>query len=358
MAIKNVSADWFKHCLNFSRPSGTSRGILLEKPTWYILLRNRVTSQIQGIGECSPIQGLSIDNFGEIEAKLTVICADISAGRFSFPANLNNFPCIEFGLEMAFRDLEHSEPGILYPSTFTEGKQGIYINGLVWMGSRDFMRSQIQEKLANNCSCLKLKIGALNFAQECSLIEDLRSDFDSDVLEIRVDANGAFTADEALEKLNILSQYELHSIEQPIKAKQWQKMAELCTKSPVPIALDEELIGIMDREMKENLLSTINPQYIILKPSLLGGFSKTQEWIDLAEQQSISWWITSALESNIGLNAIAQWTANLNPTMPQGLGTGHIYSNNIRSPLKLQENKLYYDKTVDWGYSSFFPRSQ
>lgn len=218
------------------------------------------------------------------------------------------------------------------------------------------MRSQIREKLANNCSCLKVKIGALDFQQECSLIAELRSHFNRNVLEIRVDANGAFAPDEALEKLNILAQYDLHSIEQPIKPHQWQVMAELCRKSPIPIALDEELIGIMGKKSKENLLSTINPQYIVLKPSLLGGFSKTQEWIDLAEEKSISWWITSALESNIGLNAIAQWTATLNTTMPQGLGTGHIYSNNIRSPLKLEGNKLYYDNNRDWEYSSFFPQ--
>ena len=352
--MKNISADWIKHILSFSRPSGTSRGILHSKPTWYILLRDRFSGQLQGIGECSPIEGLSIDNLDEIEDKLTEVCADISAGTFSFSEDLNNFPSIEFGVEIALKDLEHSEPGILYPSSFTEGDRGIYINGLIWMGDMDFMRSQIQEKLANNCSCLKLKIGALDFAQECDLIADLRSHFNSDLLEIRVDANGAFAADEALEKLNILAQYNLHSIEQPIKPRQWQVMAELCKKSPIPIALDEELIGILDKNQKEDLLSSINPQYIILKPSLLGGFSKAQEWIDLAEQKSIAWWITSALESNIGLNAISQWTASLNTTLPQGLGTGTIYSNNISSPLKLKGNKLYYDKMLDWGYSDFF----
>ena len=352
--MKIISADWIKHVLSFSRPIGTSRGILLEKPTWYILLKNTVTGQLKGIGECSTIQGLSIDNLAEIEKKLDEVCADISAGTFSFSKNLNNFPCIEFGIEMAFKDLEHSESGILYPSTFTEGNKGIEINGLIWMGKKDFMREQIKEKLANNYSCIKLKIGALDFQKECSLIEDLRAHFNCDVLEIRVDANGAFSADEALEKLNILAQYDLHSIEQPIKSNQWQIMAELCKKSPIPIALDEELIGIIDKSIKEDLLSTIKPHYIILKPSLLGGFRKTQEWIDLAQQKSISWWITSALESNIGLNAIAQWTATLNTTMPQGLGTGNIYSNNISSPLKLEGNKLYYDKTLDWAYSDFF----
>ncbi|ELS02484.1 enolase superfamily enzyme related to L-alanine-DL-glutamate epimerase [Xenococcus sp. PCC 7305] len=354
--MKNISADWIKHTLKFSRPSGTSRGVLLEKPTWYILLKDSITGQLKGIGECSPIPGLSIDNLIEIEEKLDEVCAEISAGTFSLTANLKNFPCLKFGLEMAFQDLEHNQAGILYPSTFTKGQQGIYINGLIWMGDLDFMRSQIREKLANNCSCLKVKIGALDFQQECSLIAELRSHFNRNVLEIRVDANGAFAPDEALEKLNILAQYDLHSIEQPIKPHQWQVMAELCRKSPIPIALDEELIGIMGKKSKENLLSTINPQYIVLKPSLLGGFSKTQEWIDLAEEKSISWWITSALESNIGLNAIAQWTATLNTTMPQGLGTGHIYSNNIRSPLKLEGNKLYYDNNRDWEYSSFFPQ--
>lgn len=352
--MKNINAEWQKHTLNFSRPSGTSRGILREKPTWYILLRDSVTGQLRSVGECSPIPGLSIDNLAVMEEKLTQICAEISVETFSFSQNLNDFPAIEFGLEIAFKDLQHSKPGILYPSSFTEGNQGIDINGLIWMGNPDFMREQIKQKLDNNCSCLKLKIGALDFPAECSLLEKLRSNFNRDALEIRVDANGAFSPNEALEKLNILTQYDLHSIEQPIKPNQWEIMAELCKKSPIPIALDEELIGITDQELKKDLLSTIKPQYIILKPSLLGGFSKTQEWIDLAQQESISWWITSALESNIGLNAIAQWTATLNPTMPQGLGTGNIYSNNMRSPLKLKDNQLYYDSNLDWGYSEFF----
>ncbi|MGK7893864.1 MAG: enolase C-terminal domain-like protein [Xenococcus sp. (in: cyanobacteria)] len=352
--MKNLNAEWQKHTLNFSRPSGTSRGILREKPTWYILLRDNVTSRLAGIGECSPIPGLSIDNLAVMEEKLTEVCREISTGTFSFSNNLDHFPSIKFGLEMAFKDLQHSEPGILYPSSFTDGNQGIYINGLIWMGKIDFMHEQIKNKLAANCSCLKIKIGALDFSAECSLLEELRSGFNRDALEIRVDANGAFSPNEALEKLNILAQYDLHSLEQPIKPNQWEFMAQLCKKSPIPIALDEELIGITNKNLKKDLLFTIKPQYIILKPSLLGGFSKTQEWIDLAQEQSISWWITSALESNIGLNAIAQWTATLNPTMPQGLGTGNIYSNNIRSPLKLQENQLYYDPNLDWGYSEFF----
>ena len=352
--MRNINAEWKKHTLNFARPSGTSRGILRQKPTWYILLKDSATSRLKGIGECSPIPGLSIDNLAVMEEKLTEVCADISAETFSFPHNLDDFPSVEFGLEIAFKDLQHSEPGILYPSSFTSGNQGIDINGLIWMGQIDFMREQIKNKLAANCSCLKIKIGALDFSTECSLLEELRSSFNHDALEIRVDANGAFSPNEALEKLNILAQYDLHSIEQPIKLNQWEMMTELCQKSPIPIALDEELIGIIDKDFKKDLLSTIKPQYIILKPSLLGGFSKTQEWIDLAQEQSISWWITSALESNIGLNAIAQWTATLNPTMPQGLGTGNIYSNNIRSPLKLKENQLYYDSNLNWGYSEFF----
>ena len=345
--MKNINAEWRKHTLNFSRPSGTSRGILREKPTWYILLRNNITGRLAGIGECSPIPGLSIDNLALIEEKLTEVCAEVSAGTFSFSHNLDDFPSIEFGMEIAFKDLQHSEAGILYPSSFTEGNQGIYINGLIWMGQIDFMRQQIKNKLATNCSCIKIKIGALDFSAECSLLEELRSGFNRQALEIRVDANGAFSPNEALEKLNILAKYDLHSIEQPIKPNQWEIMAELCQKSPIPIALDEELIGIIDKDSKKDLLSTIKPQYIILKPSLLGGFIKTQEWIDLAQEQSISWWITSALESNIGLNAIAQWTATLNTTMPQGLGTGTIYSNNIRSPLQLKENQLYYDPNLE-----------
>jgi L-alanine-DL-glutamate epimerase-like enolase superfamily enzyme len=249
---------------------------------------------------------------------------------------------------MAFLDLLSDSSNVLFPSKFTSGKASIPINGLIWMGDEQFMKSQIRSKIDAGFDCLKIKIGAIDFDTELSLIKAIRKEYDVETIELRVDANGAFSPLEAMEKLKRLSDFNLHSIEQPIRQGQYDAMAELCAHAPLPIALDEELIGIHDVTKRGLLLQTINPQYIILKPTLVGGFSGSQSWIDLAEKQSVDWWITSALESNIGLNAIAQWTYQLNVNRPQGLGTGALYTNNIEAPLKIYNGRLIYAPSVKW----------
>ena len=251
---------------------------------------------------------------------------------------------------MAWQDLAMGGKRKFYDNYFTQGNP-IPINGLIWMGKVDFMRQQIIAKLENGFTCLKLKIGAIDFATELELLASIRQEFSADEIEIRVDANGAFTPETALEKLQRLAEYDLHSIEQPIKQGQWEQMALLCEHSPIPIALDEELIGINQTKEKQELLDVIRPQYIILKPSLVGGFRASQEWIAEAEKRNLPWWITSALESNIGLNAIAQFTANTNNNLPQGLGTGQLYTNNIPSPLEVEAGQIYYRHDLTWDFS-------
>ena len=264
-------------------------------------------------------------------------------GEKALLEELKTFPSIQFGVEQAFRSVVAPQWYELFPSNFTKGKDAIPINGLIWMGSPDFMKEQIKEKLAQGFRCIKMKIGAIDFEEEYRILKALRNEFSASDIEIRVDANGAFQATEALRYLERLATLQLHSIEQPIRAGQWEAMAELCEQTPLPIALDEELIGIFTREEKQRLLREIQPQYIILKPSLIGGYSGSEEWITLAETLGIGWWVTSALESNIGLNAIAQWTYTLRNPMPQGLGTGTLYTNNIPFPLYVENGHIGFN---------------
>ena len=249
---------------------------------------------------------------------------------------------------MAMKSLASYHPHILYPSEFTKLQKGIPINGLVWMGEKQFMFDQIAEKIDSGFSCIKIKIAAIDFNDEIGLLKYIRQQFTPSEIEIRVDANGGFSTVEALEKLKVLSDYNLHSIEQPIGVSQHEEMASLCMHSPLHIALDEELIGIHDVNQKEKLLSTIKPHYIILKPSLIGGFDSSEEWISVANNLNIGWWVTSALESNVGLNAIAQWTATLESDMYQGLGTGQLFTNNIDSPLYIKEGQLFHSN-ASWA---------
>ena len=342
-----MKATYKKYILNFKRPSGTSRGILTEKETWFLLLEGN--GKI-GVGECGLLRGLSIDDRPDYEEKLQWVCQNIHLGKDKLWDELIEFPSIQFGLEMAFLSLQAISPFELFPSEFTKGNEAITINGLVWMGDEAFMKQQIEEKLATGFTCIKLKIGAIDFQQELELLAFIRKHFDADTIEIRVDANGAFSPDKALEKLQLLSQYQLHSIEQPIKAGQFETMQQLCKHTPFPIALDEELIGVFTYEEKVKLLDTIQPQYIILKPSFIGGIKGSLEWIEIAEKRNIGWWMTSALESNVGLNAIAQFTYTLNNSMPQGLGTGGLYTNNFDCPLEIQNGKLVYNTDLDWEY--------
>lgn len=353
--------------LDFKFPAGTSRGVLLHKPSSFLILED---GGLTGIGECSVIPGLSIDDENNYEQTLIRLCnilnqiTDFNDKQISSLVHqiileipeINAFPSILFGLEIALLDLKNGGVRQIFTSEFSLGNASIPINGLVWMGDVDFMNKQIQDKIEQGYHCIKLKVGALDFQSELNILRNIRTKYTADELELRLDANGAFSVDEAYGKLKLLSQFDIHSIEQPIKAGNWKAMADLCRVSPIPIALDEELIG-MDMNFAEDMLTQISPDYIILKPSLIGGFERSEKWISLAQRLGISWWVTSALESNIGLNAIAQWTATLYNKMPQGLGTGQLYHNNIPSPLVIENASLYYNiKNHQWDLSPIFEK--
>ena len=342
-----MKATYHKYILNFKRPSGTSRGVMTEKETWFIVLEQ---DGKKGIGECGILRGLSIDDRPDYEEKLQWTCDNIQLEKDQLWEALLEFPSIQFGVEMAFQSLVSESPFLLFPSDFTNGAKSILINGLVWMGEEAFMKQQIEEKLAQGFTCIKLKIGAIDFDKELQLLRFIREHFTPEQVEIRVDANGAFNEISALDKLTELSEFKLHSIEQPIQKNNTDSMAELCKITPFPIALDEELIGVFSLAEKEQLLLKIKPQYIILKPSFIGGFRGTQEWISLAKKHKIGWWVTSALESNIGLNAIAQWTFLQHNLMPQGLGTGALFTNNFDCPLQVLQGQLWYKKELDWAF--------
>ncbi len=343
-----LKAFFKKHTLQFKQPSGTSRGILRTKDSWFIILQDTEQPHVMGIGECGLLKGLSIDDRPNYEEKVAEVCQRIAEHTYWLSEGLFEWPSIHFGLEIALRDLETKGKRKLFTSPFTDSGQPISINGLIWMGEKQFMFDQIKAKLQEGFNCIKLKIGAIDFAEELSLLKFIRQQFSVKDIELRVDANGAFAPSNALEKLKQLAAFELHSIEQPIRQHQWDEMAALCATTPLPIALDEELIGIYDLAEKKKMLDTIQPQYLIFKPSFIGGYKGTTEWIELCKTYSIDWWITSALESNIGLNAIAQWTATLNNTMPQGLGTGQLYTNNIDSPLVVKNGGIYYQQNKPW----------
>lgn len=341
-----MKAFFQKYILNFKQASGTSRGVLRTKETYFLKV---VDGDIVGYGECAVFKGLSVDDTPDYERKLAWLCENINKNIAELLEELIEFPSIQFGLEQALLSLKSENPFELFPSKFTKSEDGIKINGLIWMGSEAFMKQQISEKIKAGFSTLKLKIGAIDFETEISLLKSIRNEFSSEEIELRVDANGGFLPSEALEKLKRLSDLKIHSIEQPIKQGQIHEMAELCSKTPIPIALDEELIGIFNVTDKQKMLQTIKPQYIILKPSLVGGFKGSAEWIDIASTQHIGWWITSALESNIGLNAIAQWTYTLKNSMPQGLGTGSLFANNVESPLEVKGEQLHYNNKIKWN---------
>ena len=332
------TAKFHQYILNFKRPSGTSRGVLDTKETYFIEI---FEDDKKGIGECSLFRGLSFDDDDDYEDALEWACRNINLTLEELKEELINHPSIIFGIEQALLNLEY-QGDLYFPSDFTDGKGSIKINGLIWMGDADYMQSQIEEKLENNFTCIKLKIGT-DWDSEKEILKSLRQKFPKDKIELRVDANGAFSPEQAKTVLQELADLDIHSIEQPIEAGNWKAMTELCKNTPTPIALDEELIGVLNIESKKELLKEINPQYIILKPSLIGGFSGSDEWINLAEKNNIGWWITSALESNIGLNAIAQYTYLKQNPMPQGLGTGGLFTNNFEAPLVLKGENLWFE---------------
>jgi len=345
-----IRASYIAYPLEFIRPAGTSRGTLAEKPCIFI----RLTSQSgeSGIGEVSFIPGLSVENQEDLEIQVDHCCKLISRGEMDPGQHLPTLPGVQFALETAMQDLKSGGKQLLYPSEFTDGQTGIPTNGLIWMGTPAFMISQIREKMKLGFRVLKLKVGSISFSEELDLLKWIRSEFGTADLEIRLDANGAWAPEDAMKNMELLSRHWIHSIEQPIAPGQQEALMQLCKDSPIPVALDEELIGISDPLKRSELLEKVRPAYIILKPGLLGGLSVTAEWISLAEKFKSGWWITSALESNIGLNAIAQWTWQRGISRPQGLGTGALYTNNIPSPLQMSGEQLWYRPAYKWDLNS------
>lgn len=332
-----LKVSFHKHPLQFNEPGGTSRGVLLEKPSWIIQLEQ---GNKTGIGEISLIPGLNPESPELVQAAL-------NKGTQILDMNLDHLPSLRFGLEMAQLSLKANTPFTLFPSEFTEGKAGIPINGLIWMGNKETMVKRVKEKLNQGFRCLKLKVGAIDFNEELAILKEIRNNFSAADLEIRLDANGAFTGI-AEQRLSALHPFGIHSIEQPIKPRHWQEMTDLCSQEIIPIALDEELIGITTEAEMQTIISTIKPQYLIFKPSLIGGFGMCDKWINLCSKNDIPWWATSALESNIGLNAIAQWVFQKSTPLPQGLGTGGVFSNNFSSPLHLKKDELHYSPEQAW----------
>lgn len=325
--------------LQFKSPVLTSRGQMTVKNGYYLYITDGTNT---GVGECSFIEGLSMDDLTNYESALGTLCKAIEAGNEEQFPDFSHFPSIAFGYECAMCDLKTGGKQVLFESDFTAGKASIDINGLVWMGEKEFMLKQIEEKLEAGFTCIKMKVGALPFEEEVKVLEFIRAQYPAEKIEIRLDANGAFNAEDVFKKLAALAQFHIHSIEQPVKPGQPDLMRRVREECSISIALDEELIGIGRQSYAAQLLETIKPQYLILKPSLLGGFAVCDMWIQLALQHNIGWWATSALESNIGLNAIAQWVFTKNNPMVQGLGTGSLYKNNVQTPLVVEGGQLHY----------------
>ena len=338
--MKKLKTKIIPYTLHFKRPAGTSRGVYYDHNVWYVIVSDN--SGRWGIGECAPLFDLSCDYNDYYEQTLARFCKKLEIDGFLDIESLRSYPSVLFGLETAMQQLEYGSFG-MWNTPFSRGEVGIPINGLIWMGDYDFMLQQIEDKMAQGFRCIKLKIGAINFDRELQLLQYIRSHYSAEKITLRVDANGAFSVTDAMDKLKKLAELDLHSIEQPIRAGQWTFMSELVRVTPLPIALDEELIGVNNPKEKKQLLETIKPQYIILKPTLHGGISGATEWIELASSMNIGWWVTSALESNIGLNAIAQWCATFNNPLPQGLGTGGLYTNNIEMPLSIKRDCLWFE---------------
>jgi o-succinylbenzoate synthase len=346
-----IQACYRKKILTFKRPTLTSRGILTEKPSWYIFLRDDTVHDVTGTGECSVIPGLSRETEEMTDRKIAELCTHINNKGITGQDDLTGFPSLQFGLETAMTDLMAGGNKVLFPSDFTRGKAYIRIHGLIWMGTLDYLHAQIEDKLKQGFICIKLKIGTGRTADELRLLKSIRNRYDAEEVELRVDANGAFEPGEAMEILKRLADLEVHSVEQPIRAGQWEEMAWLCRQAPVPVALDEELLWHHSAREKRSLLSALHPGYLVLKPGLLGGFQQAKEYMDIARELNIDWWINSAMESNIGLNAITQWTYTLGSQMVQGLGTGTLYRENVICPLTTEGDKIFYDAQQAWNTS-------
>ena len=369
-----LKADFHKRTFHFGFDARTSRGAMKHKTSWFIKIWDPEAPEIFGLGECAPLQGLSREDIPKLDQVLDIVVGRIMHGQLGLPMIsdsrfdtllrlnavlkeyfsdffLQQHPAVTFALETALLDLGQGGKQTVFNNSFVKG-QPVPINGLVWMGGLDFMLQQVEIKIRDGYRCLKLKVGGLDFEKEVDILQYIRRKYFRENIVVRLDANGAFKVEDALYKLKQLSRFEVHSIEQPIKAGS-PELPGLCQASPIPIALDEELIGVATRGEKEKLLERIRPQYIILKPTLHGGLFGCQEWIELAESRKVGWWVTSALESNIGLNAISQFAANYPIPIPQGLGTGGIYTDNIPSPLKVDRGLLSYDLAGRWDLLEF-----
>lgn len=331
---------------HFKQPAGTSRGVYLTRKSWMVEITSQQLPGRKGVGECAPLPDLSTDFRPDYEAVLRQWCDRLEQEGEGVLDEMQAWPSMRFGLETALLHLQRGTTA-LFDTPFARGEVGIPINGLVWMGSHDEMLKRVEEKLQQGFHCIKLKVGAIDFEQELDLVKRIRERFAPAEMEIRLDANGGFKTDEALDKLERLAQYAIHSIEQPIKQHQWGNMAKLCRDAPLPIALDEELIGINTYDMKLYMLNVVKPAYIILKPSLHGGMKGVREWVQAANEKGVKTWITSALESNVGLNSICHLTADIygeHINMPQGLGTGQLFTDNIPMPLAIEGEKMWYGK--------------
>jgi len=340
-----LKASVYRYPLNFKKPSQTSRNTLTAHKATFIKLE--ANGQI-GYGEASPLAGLSIDDLPDFDTLVDNVVLQINEGMSIQQLDITHLPSLVFALETAQAGIENKKPFTIYNNAFVTGTP-IAINGLIWMNNAETMFNDAVEKLQQGFHTLKFKVGALDFDEECRLLEKVRKLAPSENYTIRLDANGAFRADDALKKLIELSRFHIHSIEQPVKAKQLDLGEEICARSPIPIALDEELIGINVFYEGNSLLKKIKPAYVILKPTLIGGFKVGDAWIKLSQKHNIGWWATSALESNIGLNAISQWSMSHHPSIPQGLGTGSLYTNNIESPLKVSNGYIKYDNATIWN---------
>jgi o-succinylbenzoate synthase len=348
-----LRASYFQKVFRFNFKARTSRGLMKDKTSWFIKIFEKDNPEIFGIGECGPLAGLSIDSIPEFDSRVSSIVDHINVSSFAKldPAMIRaiagvSFPSITFGLETAWMDFQNGGQRVIFKNGFVKGEP-IMINGLIWMGDMDFMMEQINSKIAQGFTCLKLKVGGLDFERECDILRYIRKKYFRENIIIRLDANGAFKVDDVLFKLEEMAKYQVHSIEQPLKPG-LDETEELCRKSPIPVAFDEELIGKETVEEKASVLKKLKPQFVVLKPTLHGGFQGCEEWISLAESMNIGWWITSALESSIGLNAICQFTANYQTNIHQGLGTGSIYESNFTSPLKVKDGKIIYDGGLSW----------
>jgi o-succinylbenzoate synthase len=354
----SFTSEFYKRTFHFDFDARTSRGQMRERHSWFLKVKNNLTNA-EGVGEAAPLPGLSSETHDEVEEQLGDIIQKINSGilvvqevgtleqvQNVFPQALSS--SVRCALETALLDMCRGGRKTIFDNAFSRGEAGIPTNGLIWIGGMDSMLQQVSIKIHDGFRTLKIKIGSLDFEKEIDILQYIKRKYFRENIVIRLDANGAFKPNDAMYKLGELSKWGIHSIEQPIMAGQHEFMAELCQKSPIPIALDEELIGVGTREKRIELLENVKPQYLILKPSLLGGFYSCQQWIDLAEGRGIGWWITSALESSIGLNAVAQFTAQYPVTIPQGLGTGQIYSDNIVSPLEINKGELKLNPKLSW----------